>query len=76
MKVCQLCLTLCNPMDYTVRAVLQAKILERVAFFSQGDLPSPRGRTQVSRIADRFCTSRATRAAQKELTLSPKTRCT
>ena len=27
-KVIQLCLTLCNPMDYTVHGVLQARILE------------------------------------------------
>ena len=26
--VCQLRLTLCDPMDYTVRGILQAKILE------------------------------------------------
>ena len=28
MKVTQLCLTLCDPMDYTVHGVLQARILE------------------------------------------------
>ena len=27
-KVTQLCLTICNPMDYTVHGILQAKILE------------------------------------------------
>ena len=38
----QLCLTLCHPMDYTVHAILQARILECVAFpFSRGDLPNP-----------------------------------
>ena len=31
-KVAQLCLTLCNPMDYTVHGILQARILEWVAF--------------------------------------------
>ena len=31
MKVAQLCLTLCNPMDYTVHGILQTRILERVA---------------------------------------------
>ena len=31
MKVAQLCLTLCNPMDYTVHAILQARILEWVS---------------------------------------------
>ena len=38
-KVTQLCLTLCNPMDYTytVHGILQARILEWVAFpFSRG----------------------------------------
>ena len=27
-KAAQLCLTLCNPMDYTVHGILQARILE------------------------------------------------
>ena len=27
-KVIQLCLALCNPMDYTVYGILQARILE------------------------------------------------
>ena len=31
-KVAQLCLTLCNPMDYTVHGILQARILEWVDF--------------------------------------------
>ena len=31
MKVSQSCLTLCNPMDYTVHGILQARILEWVA---------------------------------------------
>ena len=36
-KVTQLCLTLCDPMDYTVLGNLQARILECVAFpFSTG----------------------------------------
>ena len=36
-KVAQSCMTLCNPMDYTVRGLLQARILEWVAFpFSRG----------------------------------------
>ena len=49
MKVAQSCPALCNPMDYTVPGVLQARILEWVAFpFSRGS-SRPRGRTQVSR---------------------------
>ena len=36
-NVAQSCLTLCDPMDHTVRAILQARILEWVAFpFSRG----------------------------------------
>ena len=30
-KVAQSCLTLCNPIDYTVHGILQARILEWVA---------------------------------------------
>ena len=37
MKVAQLCLTLCDPIDYIVHGILQARILECVAFpFSKG----------------------------------------
>ena len=57
MKVAQLCLTLCNSVDYTAHGILQARILERVAFlFSRGS-SQPRDRTQVSCIAGRFFTS-------------------
>ena len=36
-KVAQLCLTLCDPMDYRVHGILQARILEWVTFpFSRG----------------------------------------
>ena len=34
------CLTLCNPRDYTVHGILQARILEWVAFPFPGDLPT------------------------------------
>ena len=51
-------------MDYTVHGILQARILEWVAFlFSRGS-SQPRDRTQVSRITGRFFTSWATREAQ------------
>ena len=64
-KVAQLCLTLCDPMGYTVHGILQARILEWVAFpFSRGS-SQPRGRTQASCIAGRFFTSWATREAQE-----------
>ena len=57
------CLTLCNPMDYTVHEILRARILEWAAFsFSRGS-SQPRDQTQVSRIAGRFFTSWATREA-------------
>ena len=64
-KVAQLCLTLCDPMDYTVHGILQARILERVAFpFSRGS-SKPRDWTQVSRVAGGFFTSWSTREAQE-----------
>ena len=57
MKVTQLCLTLCDPMNYTVHGILQAGILEWVAFpFSMGS-SQPRDQTQVSCTTDRFFTS-------------------
>ena len=47
MKVAQLCLTLCDPMDCTVHGILQARILERVAFpFARSS--QPKDWTQVS----------------------------
>ena len=47
-KVTQLCPTLCDPMDYTVPGILQARILEWVAFsFSRGS-SQPKDQTQVS----------------------------
>ena len=64
-KVPQSCLTLCDPMDYTVHGIHQARILEWVAFpFSRGS-SQPRDQTQVSCIARRFPTSWTTREAQE-----------
>ena len=40
-KVARSCPTLSNPMDYTVHGILQARILEWVAFSFSGDLPNP-----------------------------------
>ena len=52
-----------NPMDQTVHGILQARILEWVAFpFSRGS-SQPRDRTQIIRIAGRFFTIWATREA-------------
>ena len=61
----QSCLTLCDPMDYTVDGILQTRNLEQVALiFSRGSSQS-RNWTQVSRIAGRFFTSWTTREAQE-----------
>ena len=55
-KVAQSCLTLCDPMDYAVHGILQARILELVTFpFPRGS-SQPRNWTQVSCIAGGFLT--------------------
>ena len=55
-KVTQSSPTLCNPMDYAVHGILQARILGWVAFpFSRGS-SQPRACTQVSCIAGGFFT--------------------
>ena len=56
-KVAQSCPTLCDPTDYTVPGILQARILDWVAFPFSRALSQPRDRTQVSHIAGRFLTS-------------------
>ena len=56
-NVAQLCPTLCDSMDYIVHGILQARILEWVAFpFSRGS-SQPRDQTQVFHIAGGFFTS-------------------
>ena len=56
---------LCDPTDYTVHGILQARILEWIAFsFSRGS-SQLRDQTQVSHTAGRFFTSWATREAHK-----------
>ena len=68
-KVAKLCLTLCNPMDYTVHGILQARILKWIAFpFGRGSSQA-RDRTQVSCIAGGFFTSWATRESLKQCKL-------
>ena len=52
-------------MDYTVHGILQARILERVAFPFSRESSQLRDQTQVSRIAGGFFTSGATREAQE-----------
>ena len=60
-KVAQSCPTLCNPMGYTRRRILQARILEWVAFpFSRGS-SQPRDGTQVSCFTGRYFTNWDTR---------------
>ena len=62
MKVAQSRLTLCDHMDCSlpgssVRGILQARMLEWVAFPFSRRSSQPRDGTQVSRIAGRFFTS-------------------
>ena len=64
-KVGQSCPALCDPMDYTVCGILQARILEWVAFSFSSGSSRPRNRTRVS-IEGRFFTSWATREVQKK----------
>ena len=53
-KAAQSCPTLCDPVDYTVHGILQARILEWIAFpFSRGS-SQPRDQAQVSHIAGGF----------------------
>ena len=58
-KVTQSCLTLCDPIDYIVHGILQARILEWVAIPLSGDLPNtgikPRSPTsQMDSLPSRF----------------------
>ena len=62
-KDAQLCLTLCDPMDYRVHGILQARILEWVAFPFSREYSQPRDQTQVSRIAGGLFTNWAIREA-------------
>ena len=64
-KATQLCLTLCHPMDYTVRGILQARILDWVAFPIHRGSSQPRDWRQVSHTAGGFFTSWATREVQE-----------
>ena len=48
-------------MDYTVHGILQARILEWVAFPFSRESSQPRDQTQVTCTAERFFTSGATR---------------
>ena len=65
--VTQLCLTLCDPKDYIVHGLLQARILEWIAIPFSRISSQPRDWIQVSCIAGRFFTSWATREAPRIL---------
>ena len=56
-KVAQLCLTLCDPMDYIVHGILQARIPEWVAYPFSSRSSTPRNQTRVSCIASGFFTN-------------------
>ena len=60
-KVTQLCLTLCDPVDYSrpgsfVHWILQARILRWVAILLCRGSSQPKDQTQVSHIAGKFST--------------------
>ena len=57
--------TFCDSMDFTVYVILQARILEWIAFPFSRESSQPRDRTQVSYIAGEFFTSWATRKTQE-----------
>ena len=59
-------MTLCDPIEYTVHGIVQARILEWVAFPVSRGSSHGRDQTQVSHIAGGFFTSLATREAQLE----------
>ena len=61
--VAQSCLTLCDPMDYTVHGILQTRILEWIAIPVSRGSSQPRHWTQVFHTEGGFFTSWATREA-------------
>ena len=56
-KVAQSCLMVGDRMDYTVHGILQARILESVAFLYSRGYSQPRNQTQAFHIEGRFFTS-------------------
>ena len=69
-KVAQSRPTLCDPVDYTVHGILQARILERVAFPFSRASSQPRDQAQFSHIAGGFFTNWAIREAQGRFSYS------
>ena len=64
----KLCLTLCDPMDYSppgssAHGIAQARILECIAISSSRESSQPRHQTQISYIVGRFFIVWATREA-------------
>ena len=76
-KVTQLCLTLCDPLNYSlpgssVHGILQARVLDCIAIsFSRGS-SQPRDQTQVSHIAGEFFTIWVTRETPWERKVNVK----
>ena len=67
-SVAHLCLTLCNPMDYSlpgssVRGILQGRTLELLPFPSPGNLPDPGIKHESPALQEDFFTIWASRAA-------------
>ena len=56
-KAAQSRVTFCDPMDYTVHGILQARVLEWVALPCSRGSSQPRDQTQGSRTAGGFFTS-------------------
>ena len=61
-------LTFCKPMNCTVHGILQARILEWVAFSFSKESSQPRDQTQVSHTAGGFFTNWMIRETQAEHT--------
>ena len=66
--VSQLCLTLCDPMDYSssdssVHGILQSRILDWVAIPFSSKTSQPKDQSQISCITGRFFTIWAAREA-------------
>ena len=56
-KVAQSCLTLCDSLVYIVHGIVQARILEWLAFLVSRESSQPKDQAQVSCIAGGFSTS-------------------
>ena len=69
-KIPQPCPALCNPMDYTVYGILQARILEWAAFPFSRRSSQPRVWTQVAHTVGGFFTSWATKEAHHYISVA------